>query len=67
MTSGIKGKSMFGTQELSSRRTAPAHGFGSSTRNHAAKIFMGSEHAKTSSLPITPGPCYETVGSCATR
>jgi len=57
-------KSMFGTQELSSRRTAPAHGFGSSTRNHASKVFMGPEHAKTSSISCTPGPCYEAAGAC---
>jgi len=60
----MKGKSMFGSQELSNRRTAPSHGFGSSTRNHAGKLFMGPEHAKTSSVSVTPGPCYEIAGAC---
>ena len=63
----IKGKSMFGTQELSRRRTAPSHGFGSSTRNHASKVFMGPEHAKTSSISCTPGPCYEVTGACGSQ
>jgi len=63
-TAVLKGKSMFGTQELSSRRTAPAHGFGSSTRHHAAKVFMGPEHAKTSIASSTPGPRYEVSSAC---
>ena len=58
---------MFGAQELSNRRTAPAHGFGSSTRNHAAKVFMGSEHAKTASASCTPGPSYEVAGACGNQ
>lgn len=66
-TATLKGKSMFGVQELSRRRTAPAHGFGSSTRNHASKVFMGPEHAKTSSLSCTPGPCYEVNGACGSQ
>jgi hypothetical protein len=66
-TATLKGKSMFGVQELSRRRTAPAHGFGSSTRNHASKVFMGPEHAKTSSLSCTPGPCYEVAGACGSQ
>jgi len=66
-TATLTGKSMFGTQELSSRRTAPSHGFGSSTRNHASKVFMGPEHAKTSSLSCTPGPCYETAVACGSQ
>ena len=63
----MKGKSMFGSQELSNRRTAPAHGFGSSTRNHASKVFMGPEHAKTSSASCTPGPRYEVNGACGNQ
>ena len=66
-TATLTGKSMFGAQELSSRRTAPSHGFGSSTRNHASKVFMGPEHAKTSSLSCTPGPCYETAVACGSQ
>ena len=60
-------KSMFGSQELSNRRSAPAHGFGSSTRNHASKVFMGPEHAKTSVISCTPGPCYEVNGACGNQ
>lgn len=55
----IQGKSMFGVQPVSQRHSAPGYGFGSGTRNHAAKIYMGPEHAKTSSISVTPGPCYE--------
>ena len=63
----LQGKSMFGDQTLSNRRSAPSHGFGSSTRGHANKVFMGSEHAKTSSLSCTPGPCYEMGSSCGSQ
>lgn len=59
----LNGKSMFGAQALSYRRSSPAHGFGSSTRSHASKIFMGAEHAKTSNESVTPGPCYELGSS----
>jgi len=65
--STMKGKSMFGTQELSQRKSAPSHGFGSSTRNHASKVFMGPEHAKTSAPSVTPGPCYEVAGACGNQ
>ena len=61
------GKSMFGSQDLSNRRTAPAHGFGSSTRHHSSKIFIGPEHAKISSASCTPGPCYEVAGACGNQ
>jgi hypothetical protein len=54
---------MFGQQTLSGRHSAPAYGFGSGTRTHAAKIFAGSEFAKTSAISITPGPCYENISS----
>ena len=61
----MKGKSMFGQQELSNRKTAPSHGFGSSTRAHATKVFMGHEHAKTYNFGAgTPGPEYESNDSC---
>jgi len=61
----MKGKSMFGQQELSNRKTAPAHGFGSSTRSHMTKTFMGPEHAKTYNFGAnTPGPQYQSQDSC---
>ena len=65
----ITGKSMFGPQVLSQRHTAAAHGFGSSTRAHASKLFIGGEHAKLSSAQNsdTPGPHYATLGSVGTQ
>ena len=60
----MKGKSMFGVQELSNRHTAPSHGFGSSTRSHAQKVFMGAEHAKTYNFGAgTPGPRYQSINA----
>lgn len=59
----MKGKSMFGVQELSSRRSSPAHGFGSGTRFGNNKVYLGPEHAKTSSISTTPGPHYETTSA----
>ena len=58
-------KSMFGAQAPSHRRSAPAHGFGGSTRNHAAKLFMGSQ--LSSNISCTPGPCYEIDGACGNQ
>ena len=65
----ITGKSMFGPQVLSQRHSAAAHGFGSSTRAHASKLFIGGEHAKLSSAQNsdTPGPHYATLGSVGTQ
>ena len=63
-TSTLQGKSMFGTQALSSRRSTPSYGFGSSTRSHADKVYMGPEHAKTMSMSVTPGPLYDLEGAC---
>ena len=65
----ITGTSMFGLQVLSQRHTAAAYGFGSSTRAHASKLFIGGEHAKLSSAQNsdTPGPHYATLGSVGTQ
>uniref|UniRef100_A0A7S4B4M4 Flagellar associated protein n=1 Tax=Chrysotila carterae TaxID=13221 RepID=A0A7S4B4M4_CHRCT len=55
----MSGKSMFGSQELSQRTSAPSYGFGSSTRTHASKVFQGAEHVKTYNYGVaSPGPCY---------
>jgi hypothetical protein len=54
----MRGKSMFGDQVASHRRTAPAHGFGSSTRAHADKIFAGGLAAAKRVGHETPGPRY---------
>jgi len=62
MTISLKGKSMFGTQELSNRRSAPAHGFGSGTRAHATKVFMGPDHAKTYNFGMnSPGSRDDSI------
>lgn len=63
MVSRVQGKSMFGTQPLSSRRSSAAYGFGSSTRGHANRLYFGESHAKTSVESVTPGPCYNIQGS----
>ena len=39
-------KSTFGPQFSTARRTAPAFGFGSSTRAQANKLFVSHEHTK---------------------
>ena len=56
-------RSMLGPQISSSRATAPIFGFGSSTREHAAKIFISAEHAKLSTKTISPGPALYTMPS----
>jgi len=37
------------------------YGFGSSTRNQAAKVFMSAEHAKLSTPGFSPGPSAYTL------
>ena len=49
---------MFGEQTLSNRPSAPAHGFGSSTRAHTAKVYAGGLAAKVPTGRDTPGPRY---------
>ena len=55
-------KSMLGDQAVSRRRSAPKYGFGSSTRQQAAKVFMSQEHAKLAPpAASTPGPSAYTL------
>ena len=54
-------RSMFGDQVYSKRRSAPMFGFGSSTRNQAAKVFLSAEHAKLSTPGFSPGPSAYTL------
>ena len=63
--SKIGTRSMFGSQPLSSRGSAPSFGFGSSSREQAAKVFQGQEHAKLSTAGVSsPGPsAYSLRGS----
>ena len=56
----IQGKSMLGAQPVSGRSSAPAYGFGSGTRQHQSKLYIGPEAAKTASVSISPGACYES-------
>jgi hypothetical protein len=49
-------KSMMGPQACSAHGSSPAFGFGSSTREHMAKIFLSTEHAKLASSSVSPGP-----------
>jgi hypothetical protein len=63
----LQGKSMFGSQPLSTRPSPANYGFGSSTRNHRNRLYIGEMYAKTSNISCTPGPCYETQGSMASQ
>jgi len=51
-------ESGLGPQFSSARRSAPLAGFGTSTRNHAEKVFTSAEQEKTKSYGKgSPGPC----------
>ena len=49
-------RSMFGDQPLSSRRSQPSYGFGSSTREHSARLFVSNAHSATVGGKASPGP-----------
>ena len=50
-------RSMFGSQPLSARRSAASYGFGSSTREHQAKLFISQAHSATAGYGLgSPGP-----------
>ena len=66
-TQSLQGKSMFGAQSLSNRRSSASYGFGSSTRGHANRLFIGESHAKTSNISCTPGPCYDLQGATGSQ
>ena len=61
MNPHLQTKTMFGSQAHSKRRSAPSFGFGSSTRNQAAKVFLSQEHAKLSTPSFSPGPSAYTL------
>lgn len=64
MTEGTFVRSMLGPQVSSARHSYPAFGFGSSTREQAAKVFISAEHAKLQpTKSITPGPDGYTMRS----
>jgi len=56
-------RSMLGPQVSSSRSSAPVFGFGSSTRDQMAKIYISAEHAKLSTKTISPGPALYMMRS----
>lgn len=66
MAPGMDGqvKSMLGQQVNSSHSSAPAYGFGSSTRAIAEKIYLSAEHAKLAVNPkASPGPAVYSMRS----
>jgi len=48
--------STLGNQLVSSRSSAPLYGFGTSTRENREKVFISTEHAELSNMPLSPGP-----------
>jgi len=61
-------RSMFGDQPNSLKGSAPAYGFGTSTRQHASKIFVSNEHARLASTGAPPAPnAYSLNGAVASQ
>ena len=57
MSKNIHLSSTFGGQKSSSRRTAPAFGFGAATREVANKVFVSQEHTALATAGLhSPGP-----------
>jgi len=54
-------RSMFGDQVNSKKASSPSYGFGSATRDHAARVFASKELAKATPVSITPGPAGYTL------
>ena len=53
--------SSVGFQHSSSHQTQPAFGFGSSNREHAAKLYVSNAMSRGSGY--SPGPCYSLTSS----
>ena len=61
-------RSMFGSQALSARRSAASYGFGSSTREHQAKLFVSQAHSATAGYGLgSPGPATYGLRSSVGR
>lgn len=58
-----EGKSMFGSQILSARETAPAYGFGTSGREATKKLFITKEQTASLVGQVGPGPIYDLPSS----
>ena len=53
---------MLGPQVNSRKKSAPNYGFGSSTREHQAKVFISQEHASLApGEACSPGPIYNDI------
>ena len=61
--SHLKMRTMFGPQTLSHRQSGPSFGFGASTREVRAKIFISQAHNATESGSASPGPLAYGLGS----
>ena len=61
--SHLKMRTMFGPQTLSHRQSGPSFGFGASTRDVRAKIFISQAHNATESGSASPGPAVYGLGS----
>ena len=60
--------STLGANRSSKITTEPAFGFGSSNRDHTAKIFLSDLHAKSGAAPrYSPGPSVYTLNSSIGR
>lgn len=52
-----------GPQNSSTKPSTPRFGFGTSTREHAAKVYISSEHEKVTGGRDAPGPGAYPIGS----
>jgi len=59
----LKTRTMFGPQTLSHRHSGPSFGFGASTRDVRAKVFISQAHNATESGSASPGPAVYGLGS----
>ena len=53
-------RTMLGPQVNSTKRSPPAYGFGSGTREQQAKVFVSQEHAALQGTSASPGPAVYT-------
>ena len=60
---GMTTRSMFGSQCLSCRLTAPQFGFGTAHRSAVEKVYLTPEHARTNYGKNSPGPVYDVKSS----
>ena len=61
--SHLQTRTMFGPQTLSHRHSGPSFGFGVSTREVRAKVFISQAHNSTEAGKASPGPAGYGLGS----